>query len=779
MRIAVIGGGPAGLYFSLLMKATDPSHEIEVYERNKADDTFGFGVVFSDETLGNFRDADAETYYDIIASFAYWDAIDVHYQGEMVRSRGHGFCGFSRFKLLEILQKHCALRDVAIKFEHEVPDLSGFVGYDLIVVADGANSFIRDQHADQFKPDLDWRKNKFVWLGSTLPLDTFTFIFRENGHGMFRVHAYQYEPDRSTFIIECTEATWRRARLDEASEDDTVAYCEKLFAPDLKGHTLLKNRSLWRTFPTVRNAHWYFDNVVLMGDALHTAHFSIGSGTKLAMEDAIALHDAICAHGSIAQALPAYEAEHAEETARIQRSAQPSLEWFEDTERYMGLEPLQFTISLLSRSKRITYENLKLRDADLIATIDRWFARKIAAETGLDVPTDPPPPPMFTPFKLRDMVLRNRVVVSPMCQYSAKDGMPDDWHLVHLGSRALGGAGLVYTEMTNISAEARISPGCTGIYSDAHTRAWKRIVDFVHGNSGAKICMQIGHAGRKGSTRLSWDGIDEPLPEGNWPIVSASPIPYNTENQVPAELDRAGMDHLVEQYLAATRRAEEAGFDMIELHMAHGYLLACFISPLTNKRSDAYGGSVENRMRFPLEVFTAMRAIWPQAKPMAVRISACDWVEGGITGEDTVAIARLLKAADCDLIDVSTGQTHPAEEMVFGRMFQVPFADRIRIEAGIATLAVGAITSGDQINTIVASGRADLCALARPHLADPYFTLHACAHYGYRGQDWPVQYLSGIEQSFFLAERENQEAAELRDAAAPEKPQFETREAAE
>ncbi len=779
MKIVIIGGGPAGLYFALLMKKADRAHQITVYERNRADDTFGFGVVFSDETLGNFREADPESYHQIVDNFAYWDQIDVHFQGQVTRSGGHGFCGLSRQKLLGILQARCAGLGVELQYEAEIDDLERFAHADLLVGADGANSLVRERYKEHFRPSLDWRKNKFVWLGSTLPLDAFTFFFRESEHGLFRVHAYQYEAKHSTFIVECTEETWRKAGLDKAGEADTVAYCEALFAPDLGGHRLLTNMSLWRTFPTVRNQRWYHDNVVLMGDAVHTAHFSIGSGTKLAMEDAIALADAIREQGALGPALERYDGERKDEVARLQRTAETSLGWFEDTERYRGLVPVQFAISLLTRSKRITYENLKLRDEGFIAAVDRWFALKVRDESGLDLPLEPPPPPMFTPFRLRGMTLENRVVVSPMCEYSADDGTPNDWHLVHLGSRAIGGAGLVYAEMTNVSAEARISPGCTGLYKPEHMAAWQRIVGFVHANSRAKICMQLGHAGRKGSTRLSWEGDGEPLPSGNWPLLSASAIPYYPHSQVPRAMERADMERVRDDFVRAARWAEEAGFDMLELHMAHGYLLASFISPVTNRRQDAYGGALEGRMRFPLEVFDAVRAAWPEEKPMSVRISASDWIEGGLRPEDSVEVARLLKDHGCDLIDVSSGQTSPASEPVYGRMYQTPFADRIRHEVGMPTMAVGAITSADQVNTIIVSGRADLCALARRHLSEPYFTLHASAHYGFEDQAWPEQYLAAKDQAFRLAERAGEELAELRQAAVPEKPRAGGREAAE
>ncbi len=774
MKISVIGGGPAGLYFSLLMKKADPTHDIVVYERNKADDTFGFGVVFSDETLSGFIDYDQGTYADIVESFAYWDDIDIVYGDEVVTSSGHGFCGMSRKRLLQIFQKHCLAAGVKIEYEADITSLDQFGDSDLILASDGINSFIRDEFADHFKPSLDWRKNKFVWLGSTLPLDAFTFIFRESEHGLFRVHAYQFQAEASTFIVECTEETWLKAGLDKATEEDTRDYCAKLFADDLKGHELLLNRSLWRTFPTVRNERWTHDNVVLLGDALHTAHFSIGSGTKLAMEDSIALFEAFKLRGNdVKAALAEYEEGRKEEVARLQKTADTSLKWFENTERYMDLEPLQFAMSLLSRSKRITYENLGRRDAGFIEKIDQMVAAQAAEQTGLDIPTDPAPAPMFTPFKLRDMVVPNRVVVSPMCQYSATDGLPNDWHMVHLGSRAIGGAGLIYGEATGVSADGRISPGCTGIWSDEHTAAWKRIVDFVHANSAAKFCLQIGHAGPKAATCIPWQGgYDTPLPKDEeWPIIAASAIPFLADGQVPKAMDRADMNAVIADFAAAAKRVDEAGFDMVELHMAHGYLLSSFISPVMNKRDDEYSGSIENRMRFPLEVLDAVRAVFPDHKPVSVRVSATDWRDDGLTEEELVALARMLKDHGCDVIDVSAGQTSTEAEPEYGRMFQTPFAERIRLEAGLPTIAVGAITTGDQVNTIVAAGRSDLCAMARPHLADPYATLHEAAHYGFKPQAWPVQYLAGKAQVETLAERENDEQTELRDAAKPPRPE--------
>ncbi|PYM20479.1 MAG: bifunctional salicylyl-CoA 5-hydroxylase/oxidoreductase [Candidatus Rokuibacteriota bacterium] len=742
MKIVSVGGGPAGLYFAILMKKADPAHEITVLERNRPDDTFGFGVVFSDATLDNFREADPETHAAITQAFAHWDDIDIHYQDQVLTSTGHGFSGMSRQALLDILQARAKDLGVVLQFSSEVTDPAAWAGADLVLAADGVNSALRLRYAAHFQPAIDWRRNRFVWLGTTFPFPAFTFMFKESEHGLWRVHAYRYDARSSTFILEATEATWRRAGLDEASEDETVAFVARLFARELDGHPVLKNRSLWRSFPTVRNGRWHHDNIVLVGDAAHTAHFSIGSGTKLAMEDAIALCRALGEHRDVTPALAAYEAERRPQVETLQRAAQTSLEWFEHTERYHGrLEPAQFAFSLLTRSLRVTHENLKARDAKFVATVDGWLADKASRQSGVAVPAAPPPPPMFTPFRLRELVLSNRVVVSPMCQYSAEDGTPGDWHLVHLGSRAVGGAGLVMTEMTDVSREGRISPGCTGMYKPEHVTAWKRIVDFVHATSAAKIGLQLAHAGRKGSTRRLWEGIDEPLPEGNWPLISASPLPYFSHSQTPREMDRRDMDGVRDAFARAAGMAVRAGFDLIELHFAHGYLLASFISPLTNQRKDAYGGSLANRLRFPLEVFDAVRAVWPASKPMSVRISATDWKESGLEPAEAVQLARELKAHGCDIVDVSAGNTVADQEPAHGRLFQTPFSDRIRLEADIPTMTVGAVASYADVNSIIAAGRADLCVLARAHLYDPYWTRHAAQEQGIE-LPWPPQYVS-------------------------------------
>jgi len=773
MRISVIGGGPGGLYFALLAKKEWPEHDITVYERNRADDTFGFGVVFSDETLGIFRDYDQPSYEAIRRNFAYWDDIEIYFKGRRFRCSGNGFAGCSRMSLLQLLQARCRALGVKMVFEYEFePEhlrQEPFLSSELIIAAEGANSKIRDAYSDHFGTSVDLRRNMFCWLGSTKPLDAFAYYFRESGHGPLVAHCYQYEPDSSTWVIEMGPDTWQALGFDRLDDwkDEHIPRLETLFAKELGGHRLIGNRSLWRQFPMIRNETWVKDNIVLLGDAKATAHYSIGSGTKLAMEDAIALLETMRATSTIPCALARYEELRDEEVGKTQHSSDVSLQWFEAMERHWDLAPEQFAFGVMSRSKQITFENLRLRDAPFTERVQEWFLDCVRAE-GFDVASHTAP--MFTPFRLRDMVVANRVVVSPMAQYSAVDGMPNDWHLVHLGSRAIGGAGLVFVEMTCPAPDARITPGCTGLWNREQRDAFKRIVRFVHDHSQAKICMQLGHAGCKGSTQLMWEGENMPLPdpENNWPVYSASPIAYDAEiSPVPRELTRADMDRIVAQFAQATLYAEQAGFDMLEAHMAHGYLLASFISPLTNRRTDQYGGDIHNRARFPLEVFGAMRAAWPSHKPMSVRISAADWAPGGLSSADLGALARLFKEAGADLIDVSTGQTVPYQDPVYGRMYQTPFADLVRLEAGIATMAVGNITTPDQVNTILLQGRADLVALARPHLTNPSFTLQASAWYQDHSQYWPNQYLSGKRQAFRLAEKDHAEWVETRMALRP------------
>ncbi len=780
MKVDIIGGGPAGLYFSVLVKKSFPQAEVAVTERNRADDTFGFGIVLSDETLGNLRAADEPSYRDIAANFAYWDDIYTHYRGRILKSSGHGFSGIKRLALLEILQRRAADLGVDIRYETEDSGLEAHRDADLIVAADGINSGVRASLQDYFRPTVDLRPNKFVWLGARMSLPGFTYSFRENACGIWNLHAYTYAAGECTLVVETTDEAFRKSGLGIEDERATAAYVEQLFAEELTGAggrpaKVLTNRSHWRNFPTITCATWHHGNVVLLGDAAHTAHFTIGSGTKLALEDAIALHAALLQHAHDPRsALPAYETARREEAERIQHAANVSLVFFENVRRFWHMDPVQFNFALMSRSKQITYENLRLRDPGFIAAIDRWWAAEVAKTEHIGLPPDfAAPPPMFAPFTLRGMRLANRVVVSPMCQYSAAEGTPNDWHLVHYGARALGGAGLLYTEMVCVAAEARITPGCAGMYAPEHAQWWTRIVGFAHRHSQSKVCLQLGHAGRKGSTQLMWEDMDHPLDRGNWPIVAASPLPYHPDSQRPREMTRADMERVREKFVAAAVMGIACGFDMLELHMAHGYLLAGFISPVTNRRTDEYGGSLANRLRYPLEVFDAVRAAWPEERPMAVRISATDWIPGGLSAADAVEIAKTFQAHGCDLIDVSTGQTDPASKPVYGRMYQTVFSEQVRNEAGIATMAVGAITSADQVNTIIASGRADLCALARPHLADPSFTLRAAAEYaalGYtiEGVSWPKQYLAGKQQLEALARRARMEAeqkqAELRRA---------------
>ena len=737
MKISIIGGGPAGLYAGILLKKARPQAAVEVIERNRADDTFGWGVVFSDETLGHFQNADEDSYRRITAEFVHWTNIDIHFGGEVVRTGGHGFSGIARRRLLAILQERAAALGVRTVFSHDVTDLAPYSSSDLVIAADGINSTVRASLAEHFQPSVVPGRAKFIWLGTTRRFDAFKFFIRKNEHGVFQVHAYPFDAEQSTFIVETDEATWQSAGLDRMSIDEGVRYCETLFAQELDGHRLLTNKSDWINFRLVTNQTWHHHNVVLIGDAAHTAHFSIGSGTKLAMEDAIVLVEALGESATVQEALVEYERRRWVDVAKLQKAAKTSQTWFENIARYRDDPPLQFAVNLLSRSKRVTYGNLRVRDPGFVKRLDRWFAARAGCGD-----CDPAPPPMFTPFRLRGLTLPNRVVVSPMCQYSADDGIPADWHLVHLGSRAIGGAGLVITEMTDVSREGRISPGCAGLYLDEHVAGWRRIVDFVHRYSPAKIAVQLAHAGRKGSTKRMWEGADQPLDEGNWPLLSASALPYRSGGQTPKAMDRADMDQVRDDFVHATRRALAAGFDLLEVHMAHGYLLSSFISPLSNRRDDEYGGDLPNRMRFPLEVFDAVRAVWPAERPMSVRISATDWVPGGVDAAEAVRIARLLAEHGCDLVDVSAGQTTPDAQPEYGRMFQTPFADRIRREVGIATMAVGAIQGWDHINTILAAGHADLCALARPHLFDPYLTLHAAADLEWHDAPWPNQYLA-------------------------------------
>ncbi len=765
MKIACLGGGPAGLYFAISMKLRQPDTQVTVFERNRADDTFGWGVVLSDDALGNLAVNDPVSAATIRENFAYWDDIAVVHDGHRTVSGGHGFAGIGRMKLLTIMQERARELGVDLRFETEVGPVEEYAAsYDLVVAADGLNSRVRSQWAEHFKPDVDTRLCKFIWLGTHQKFDdAFTFIFEKTPHGWVWAHAYQFDDQTATFIVECTQDTWDKWGFAEMSKEDTVETCRKIFEGHLGGHALMSNAhhlrgsAVWINFPRVNCETWHHQNVVLMGDAAATAHFSIGSGSRLALDSAIALATYLDTEPTLEQAFVKYQDERRLDVLRLQSAARNSLEWFEEVERYLDLDPVQFNYSLLTRSQRISHENLRLRDPEWLASAERWFQRQAGVSDNAPLRA-----PMFAPFKLRDMALVNRVVVSPMAQYKAVDGCPTDWHFVHYAERAKGGAGLVYTEMTCVSPEGRITPGCPGLYAPEHEAAWRRLVDFTHAETAAKICCQIGHSGRKGSTQLGWEKMDAPLAAGNWEVMSASAIAWSPDNAVPREMTRADMDRVTAEFVAATEMADRAGFDMVELHAAHGYLVSSFISPLSNKRTDEYGGSLENRMRWPLEVFAAMRAVWPAGKPMAVRISANDWAgDDGVTPAEAVEIARMFHAAGADIIDVSAGQTSTESRPVYGRMFQTPFSDRIRNEAGLATMAVGNIFEADHVNSILMAGRADLVCLARPHLADPYWTLHAGTAIGDRHASWPLPYLAGRDQAWRLAERDAEQVGKV------------------
>jgi len=753
MRIAVVGGGPGGLYFAALARQLDPGSEITVWERNAADDTFGFGVVFSDETLGGIEHADQRIYRAMEREFARWDDIDVHVKGETITSGGHGFAALSRRRLLQILQERCAELGVTVHFRAEAPDPAVLSKtHDLVVAADGANSPIRASARDAFAPTIDARRCRYMWLGTDLVFDAFKFYIEQTPHGVMQVHGYPYDATGSTFIVEMHDSVWRDAGFDRlarpdlppgASDEASIERIRELFAGVLDGHAVHANNSKWISFGTLRCQSWRSGNVILLGDAAHTAHFSIGSGTKLAMEDALALAACLHEQPGLDAALAAYEAERRPVVASTQRAAQASLEWFENLGQYLNQEPEQFAFNIMTRSRRVTHGNLRVRDPEFAARIDAWFA---GHEKRRGMAPGDVVPPMFQPFRLRGMELKNRVVVSAMDMYSSRDGTPSDFHLVHLGGKALGGAGLVMTEMVCVSPEGRITPGCAGLYAPEHEAAWRRTTRFVHENSTARIGLQLGHSGRKGSTRLMWEGIDEPLPDGNWEVCGPSPVPYLPGvSQVPRELSVAEMTEIKDRFCYATEAAQRCDFDLIELHCAHGYLLSSFISPVTNRRTDRYGGDLAGRLTYPLEVFAAMRDIWPEDKPMTVRISATDWCPGGITGDDAVAVARAFQAAGADAVDVSTGQVTPDEAPAFGRSYQTPFADAIRNQTGLATIAVGVISSYDDVNSLILAGRADLCALGRAHLYDPNWTLHAAAEQGYDGPAaaWPDPWRAG------------------------------------
>lgn len=714
MKIVCIGGGPAGLYFGLLMKLQNPENEIVVLERNRPYDTFGWGVVFSDATMDNLRAADPVSAQTIGDAFNHWDDIETHFKGRAIRSKGHGFIGIGRKKLLNILQARCEEVGVELVFETLVDDeveIARKYQADLVIASDGINSRIRNKYPESYKPDIDERDCRFVWLGTKKVFDAFNFIFVENEHGWFQAHAYRFEDGLSTFIVETPNETWEKAGIEHMSQEDGIKYCEELFAPYLDGNPLISNAdhlrgaAIWIRFPRVIANEWvHWENIdgknvpfVLMGDAAHTAHFSIGSGTKLALEDAISLAQHLKDDATVEEALEEYAAVRSVDVLRIQNAARNSTEWFENVERYADMEPEQFTYSMLTRSQRISHENLRLRDPEGIEQFERWYANY----SGMDLAADQtPPPPMFTPYALRDLQLKNRIVFAPTLTYQAKEGLVQDAHNTHYSARAEGGAALIMAEMTAVSPEGRATTECPGLWNDEQQAAWAPIVKNVQ-SKGAAMGVQLGHAGRRGAT------------------------------EVTVDIDRAQMDEIRDAFVAATQRADAAGFDCIELQAAQGYLLSTFISPLTNQRTDEYGGSLENRLKFPLEVFSSMRAVWPEGKPMMVRIAATDWAEGGTTVDDAVEIARAFKAAGADLIDVSSGEVVENEQPVYGRMYQTPFADRVRNEAGIATMAVGAITEADHANSIIAAGRADLCGLSTAFMKDPKWPLTEAEKLGY------------------------------------------------
>jgi anthraniloyl-CoA monooxygenase len=775
MKIEVIGGGPGGLYLAILTKKARPDWQIAVHEQNREGDTFGFGVVFSDDTLDEFLSRDPESYAMIRDRFAYWDDIRIVRQGREVRCGGNGFAGCARLALLEVLFARCRQLGVQLHFGEIIDpgDLdTRFASADVLVASDGINSRIRSHFADAFKPDVRLMSNQFTWMGSTRPLTDFTYFFHETPHGIIIAHTYQYEPGRSTWIFETDPECWAAHGFADKTEAEAARYLEALFADELQGHGLITNRSLWRNFPRVECQTWSHGRIVLLGDAKATAHYSIGSGTKLAMECAIALADALLANErDIPAAFAAYAAARRTPVEVTQHNAGVSLAWFEHVRRSWDMPDMQFANVVMSRAKAITYDNLLLRDAEFVQAVDTEFYETLHAETGFDARKSRPTP-MFTPLQLRGLTLPNRVVVSPMAQYMAADGVMGDWHLMHYGARALGGAGLVYLEMTCPSPDARITLGCPGMWNDAQEAALKRLVDFSHSNGGAKIALQLGHAGRKGSTQLGWEKMDHPIadPAANWPLVSASAIPwFSGESQLPAELHEDGMACITADFVAATERAARAGVDLLELHCAHGYLLASFLSPLTNRRSDDYGGAIENRLRFPLALFRAMRAAWPTDRPMSVRLSASDWADGGVTEADSFVIARAFADAGVDLIDVSSGQTVPWQAPTYGRMYQVPFAESVKNELGLATMCVGAITETGQVNTIIACRRADLVAIGRPHLTNPNWALHAAAWYGTRGIAVPPAYQSGAAQLFRETEKAREKQAELQKKAKPKR----------
>lgn len=746
MKITVIGGGPGGLYFSILTKKARPDWEINVYERNKPNDSFGFGVVFSDETLGEFLKRDMQSYELIRSKFAYWDDIIVARDGEQVSIAGNGFCGCSRKTLLQLLHQRCQEEGVNLHFEQNIDDLSKFKDSDIIVAADGIGSTIRTQYQNEFGTNIQLKSNRFVWMGSTKPLDAFTYFFRTTPYGLIVAHTYQYEEGMSTWIFECTDETWKNSGFEVKNEADTVAKLAEIFKDELDGHSLITNKSHWRQFPHVTNKNWYHNNIVLLGDAKATAHFSIGSGTKLAMDCAIGLFDALMANpDNVQNAFAEYEKKRRNPVEMIQYAASVSLEWFENMNRYKKYPFYQFSFGCMTRSKKVTYENLRLRDQSYTDKVLQEFNQKHNNNTNAAA---------FSTYKLRELELPNRIVMSSMGQYSAENGLINDWHLQHYTSRAIGGVGLIITEMTAVSEKGRITLGCSGIYTENQVDGWKKITDFVHKNTSSKIGIQLGHSGRKCLIE-------------NYELLSASAIPFNEKAKIPKAMTSEDMNEIVNQFVLATQNAEKAGFDLIELQAHHGFLLASFLSPLTNKRTDDFGGSIENRLRFPLRVFTEIRKVFPQHKPISVRISANDWAENGISEEDVVTIATAFKNTGADIINVSTGNTVEHQQPQMGRMWQTPFSDMVRNSADIPTITTGNITDIDQINTIILSGKADLVALGKPLLLDPYFVRKAQAYEQINVADIPNQYQKGIENLYNSTISERKQIERMKRALKP------------
>ena len=758
MKITVIGGGPGGLYFSILTKKARPDWEITVYERNKPDDSFGFGVVFSDETLSEFLKRDMQSYDLIRSNFAYWDDIIIARDGQSVNIAGNGFCGCSRKKLLQLLHQRCLEEGIKLHFEQNINDLSQFSNSDIIVACDGIGSQIRTQFQEQFGTKTTLKQNRFVWCGSTKPLDAFTYFFRNTEHGLIVAHSYQYEPGMSTWIFECSNETWEKHGFEISNEADTIAKIEKIFAQELDGHSLITNKSHWRLFPHVTNEKWYHKNIVLLGDAKATAHYSIGSGTKLAMDSAIGLSDAVLANPNDVQAaFQQYEKSRRNTVEMIQHAALVSLDWFENMDRNNQHPFYQFAFGCMTRSKKVTFENLKLRDES--------FTNKVLEEFNDNCNiNNKNQSAAFSTFRLRDLQLQNRIVMSSMGQYSAINGLVNDWHFQHYTSRAIGGLGLIMTEMTAVSETGRITLGCTGIYNENQIIEWKRITNFIHQNTQTKIGIQLGHSGRKGATKKPWEEND--LDE-KWELLSASAIPFNEKFTTPKEMTLSDMDLICSQFVQATKNAAEADFDIIELQAHHGFLLASFLSPLTNIRNDEFGGSIENRLKFPLRVFTEMRNVFPKEKPMSVRISATDWAENGITEEDVIAIATAFKNAGADIINVSSGNTVANQKPQTGRMWQVPFSDTIRNTVHIPTITAGNITDIDQINTIILNGKADLVALGKPLLLDANFVRNAQAYEQFQPDDIPNQYKMGISHLYPLKASERRQTEGMKKALKP------------